>query len=154
MSFNLDLIRSWKKVFESDLENIAIELKDTIEKSSVIILSGDVGAGKTTFTKSFISCDDQTASPTYSIVNEIGKCVHADLYRLDEPEEIIHLELNLYLEDKEYFLVEWGEDYLDHLYREINEQFNFYVLRLSINDSNSDEEVSSRDFNLHKVSFV
>ena len=154
MSFELEEIRSWKKVFESDLENISIELKDSIEKASVIILSGPVGAGKTTFTKKFLASEQATYSPTYSLVNEVGDCVHADLYRLEEPSEIIHLELNLYLEDKDYFLVEWGEEYLDYLYKEINEQFNFYVLKIDINDTCKDVDIDSRDFILNRVKFI
>ncbi len=153
MSYNLEELRSWKKVFESDLENIAIELKDSIEKNSAIVFSGEVGAGKTTFIKKFIGESDSTMSPTYSIVNEINEFVHADLYRLENPSELIHLELNLYLEDKDFFLVEWGEEYIDQLYREINEDLNFYVLKISINDNCVNQEIPSRDFLLNKVKF-
>ena len=92
-------------------------------------------------------------SPTYSIVNETNEFVHADLYRLEEPNELIHLELNLYLEDKEYFLVEWGEEYIDYLYKEINEDIHFYLLKININNTCNNDQTPSRDFLLHKVKF-
>ena len=50
----MSLVRAWKKVLESDLANIALEMKEVIEPPSVIILDGPVGAGKTTFTKIFL----------------------------------------------------------------------------------------------------
>ena len=46
-------IRIWKKVLEQDLEYIVSEIKELIEKPAVMILSGAVGAGKTTFVQGF-----------------------------------------------------------------------------------------------------
>lgn len=117
-------LRTWKKVFESDLDYIVNELLDVLDTPSVVILNGPVGAGKTTLTKCFVGIalsreDEQseneisesfdTQSPSYSLINEIGDIVHADLYRIKDPEEIVHLELPLYVEDKEYVLIEWGK---------------------------------------------
>ena len=56
---------------------------------------------------------DQVISPTYSLINDYGETVHGDFYRLVNPEEIVQLELELYLESADYFLVEWGKQYLD-----------------------------------------
>ncbi|EQC46396.1 tRNA threonylcarbamoyl adenosine modification protein YjeE [Bacteriovorax sp. BSW11_IV] len=147
------LERSWKKVFESDLENIASELKETVKKPAVIILSGPVGAGKTTFTKKFVGGRaDAMSSPTYSIINENGNVAHADFYRLEEPEEIIHLELSLYLENKDFFLVEWGKKYVRDISRHVSIDFSFYEMVIEINEANEDSNtVSSRNFLLHKL---
>ncbi len=153
MSFELSEIRSWKKVLECDLENIAIEMKDAVSNPAVIILDGEVGAGKTTFTKKFISGSLSTNSPSYSLINDAGSTVHADFYRLEDADEIMHLELNLYLEGKEYFVVEWGKDYLVNLYHELHDNFDYFLLKIDINDK-KDESARSRDFSLSQVRFL
>ncbi|MBP9681082.1 MAG: tRNA (adenosine(37)-N6)-threonylcarbamoyltransferase complex ATPase subunit type 1 TsaE [Bacteriovorax sp.] len=127
----MNLIRSWKKVLESDLSNIAIELKEVLQPPCVIILEGAVGAGKTTFTRAFLD-KKETTSPTYSIVNEIDNIVHADLYRIEKKEELIHLEIPMYLEEKDYFLIEWGMPYLYELQKIIGDEFKYYQLKIEI----------------------
>ena len=125
---------SWKKVFEYDLEYIADELKEFLDGKSCIILSGEVGAGKTTFIQSFMkkSHTDDVLSPTYSIINEHNEFAHADFYRIDDPEEIIHLEMGLYAEGKNYFLIEWGLPYLEEIKMQLGEQFKYYELTFDI----------------------
>lgn len=140
----MSVVRTWKKVLESDLANIALEMKEVIEPPSVIILDGPVGAGKTTFTKIFID-RKATASPTYSIINEVDNLLHADLYRIEKKEELIHLEIPMYLEEKDYFLIEWGMPYLHQLQRIIGDEFKYYQLKIEINENNS------RNFLLTKI---
>ncbi len=132
----MSVVRTWKKVLESDLANIALEMKEVIEPPSVIILDGPVGAGKTTFTKIFLDRKG-TASPTYSIINEVDNLLHADLYRIEKKEELIHLEIPMYLEEKDYFLIEWGMPYLYQLQRIIGDEFKYYQLKIEINENNS-----------------
>jgi tRNA threonylcarbamoyladenosine biosynthesis protein TsaE len=143
-------IRSWKKVYESDLSYISIELKDLVDAPALIILEGPLGAGKTAFTKSFTESED-TNSPTYSIINEVKDIVHADFYRIKNRVEILHLEIPLYLEGKNYFLVEWGKKHLHSLVKEIPEDFLVYILEISINDNKDGDAVQSRNFNLFAV---
>jgi tRNA threonylcarbamoyladenosine biosynthesis protein TsaE len=138
-------VRSWKKVLESDLANIALEMKEVVEPPSVIILDGPVGAGKTTFTKIFLEKRSAT-SPTYSLINEVDNYLHADLYRIEKKEELIHLEIPMYLEEKDYFLIEWGMPYLHELQRIIGDEFKYYQLKIEINENNS------RNFVLTKIS--
>lgn len=138
-------IRTWKKVLESDLPNIVTELKEVVQPPCVIILDGPVGAGKTTFTRAFLE-RDQAPSPTYSLINEVDNMVHADLYRIEKKDELIHLEIPMYLEEKDYFLIEWGMPYLYELQRIIGDEFKFYQLKIEIN------EQKSRNFFLNKIS--
>ena len=145
------LLREWKKALESDLESIIYELKDFLDTPALIILTGEVGVGKTTFVKSFVKLviGDQLAfSPSYSLVNELGDLVHADFYRLQSSEEIIHLELGMYLEDKDYFIVEWGKDYLSEIESEIDDDFSKYELVFEMNPLKEGEEVATRNIKL------
>lgn len=148
---NKKLIREWKKVYRSDLSYIVYELKDLAKVPAMIILEGDLGAGKTTFTQSFIG-ENQTLSPTYSILSECKNLLHADFYRLEKNEEIIQLELSLYLEDKQYFFVEWGSKFVRRLLRELPENFSSFLLEISINEGGSDHpEGPSRNFILSSI---
>ena len=140
----MNLVRAWKKVLESDLVNLAIEMKEVIEPPSVIILDGVVGAGKTTFAKCFLE-NKLATSPTYSIVNEVDNILHADLFRIEKKEELLYLEIPMYLEEKDYFLIEWGMPYLRDLQRIIGDEFKYYHLKIDINDNNT------RQFYLSKI---
>lgn len=148
---NKKLIREWKKVFRSDLSYIVYELKDLTKVPAMIILEGDLGAGKTTFTQAFIG-DNETLSPTYSILSECKSFLHADLYRIEKNEEILQLELPSYLEDKQYFFVEWGMKFARRLMREIPENFSVYSLEVVINEGTTDSpEGPSRNYFLYSV---
>lgn len=142
------LIREWKKVFKTDLSYIVYELKELVKAPAMIILEGEVGAGKTTFTQAFLD-NGQTLSPTYSILSETGNVLHADLYRIEKSEDIIPLELSVYLEGKQFFLVEWGLKYARRLIREIPENFNLYLLEIQINEGQ--QESLSRNFVLSSL---
>ena len=147
-------MRSWKKVYESDLDSILMEFMDSVESPSVLILEGDLGAGKTTFTKKFINSiypEADVSSPTYSLVQDIGEVVHADFYRIEDSEEILHLELPLYLEDKNYFIVEWGAKWKHEIEREVSDNFHFYQVNIEINPLKEGEEFPSRNYFLFEL---
>lgn len=149
---NKKLIREWKKVFKSDLSYIVYELKDLAKIPSMIVLEGDLGAGKTTFTQAFIG-EASTLSPTYSILSETKNFLHADFYRIEKNEEILQLELSIYLEDKQYFFVEWGMRFARRLMRELPEEYSSYLLEITINETTTEHhEGSSRNFYLYSLS--
>jgi tRNA threonylcarbamoyladenosine biosynthesis protein TsaE len=148
---NKKLIREWKKVFKSDLPYIVYELKDLAKVPAMIILEGDLGAGKTTFTQAFIG-EGETLSPTYSILSECKTYLHADLYRIEKNEEILQLELPTYLEEKQYFFVEWGMKFGRRLLRELPENYTPYLLEIFINEGGTDiGEGPSRNFFLYSI---
>lgn len=148
------LIREWKKVFQSDLKYISYELPDFVEAPTVILLEGPLGSGKTTFTQEFAG-SGETLSPSYSILSETNNILHADFYRIESANELIHLELELYLENKEYFIVEWGLKFFSELKDMIDESFNIYSLEIEvINESqleNPDKLIFPRNFSLYEV---
>lgn len=148
---NKKLIREWKKVYRSDLSYIVYELKDLAKVPAMIILEGDLGAGKTTFTQAFVG-EGELLSPTYSILSEAKTALHADLYRVEKNEDILQLELPIYLENKQYFFVEWGMKFVRRLLRELPENFTPYLLQISINEGvNDSAEGPSRNFSLYSL---
>jgi tRNA threonylcarbamoyladenosine biosynthesis protein TsaE len=145
------LIKVWNDVLEFDLESLSTEIREIIPCSSAIILTGPVGAGKTTFTKHFVdtSAGEEASSPTYSVINENGDCAHADFYRIKNNEEIIHLEIPLYLEDKNYFLIEWGKPFFKEISRNLEDEWEIFELVFEINSENSSKKNnSSRNIHL------
>lgn len=157
----MKLLREWKKVLESDLDSIITELKDSLESPAIIILTGEMGMGKTTFTKSFVKSEledtSEIQSPTYSIINESGNIVHADFYRLKNSEDLIHLELPLYLEDKEYFLIEWGKSYLSDVQKLVTEDFFYFEIIITSNpgkENDAEIDNGSRNYSLYKITEV
>lgn len=148
---NKKLIREWKKVYKSDLPYIVYEMKDLAKVPAMVILEGSLGAGKTTFVQLFVG-DTETLSPTYSILSETKNILHADFYRLEKNEEILQLELPIYLEEKQYFFVEWGMKFARRVHRELPENWNSYILEININSGNDQSpEGPSRNFSLSSL---
>lgn len=142
------VLREWKKVFESDLAYVTYEVKELTESPCVIFLEGNLGAGKTAFSKSFVAEGD-TLSPTYSIISETNDVLHADFYRLETKQEVFELEIEHYLEGKNYCLIEWGAKFHNTLINEFPDQYKFYRLDIEINDSSQSD--SSRNFALSEL---
>ena len=81
----------------------------------VILITGEVGTGKTTLIKEYcklIGVEEIVNSPTYTLINEYqnksGKIVHMDLYRVEDINEINELGLFEYLENN-IVIIEWPE---------------------------------------------
>jgi tRNA threonylcarbamoyladenosine biosynthesis protein TsaE len=125
------IIREWKKVFENDLAYIVYELKELTKTPAMVVLDGELGAGKTSFVRAFVG-GDLVQSPTYSIVQDYKTILHADLYRLENSSELTQLELQSMLEDKQYFFVEWGTKYTKRLFSELPEGYSSYLLEIQI----------------------
>ena len=87
----------------------------------VLLLSGDLGAGKTTFAQGFgraLGIDEPVTSPTFTLVRQyevpdgpggLRVLLHADVYRLEHLAEVADLGLGQLVEDGGVALVEWGE---------------------------------------------
>ena len=94
------------------------QLAAVAEADDVIILNGDLGAGKTQFAKGVaagLGVDDDVTSPTFNILLEyVGRelpLLHFDLYRLEEAEELDDIDFFGVLESGGVCLVEWGDKF-------------------------------------------
>lgn len=86
------------------------------EPGSCLLLSGDLGAGKTLFAQGFacgLEVEDYVTSPTFTVANQYGSgrlpFVHMDLYRLQTEEEVWERGLEEYFDGQAVVLLEWPE---------------------------------------------
>jgi tRNA threonylcarbamoyladenosine biosynthesis protein TsaE len=98
-----------------DTRSIGAELATFLRAGDVIALTGELGAGKTTFTQgvaSGLGFDGSVVSPTFTLVREYrgGRLpvIHADVYRLDRVQDVLDLGLDE-LAEQGVLLVEWGD---------------------------------------------
>lgn len=83
----------------------------------VILLQGELGAGKTTFVKALchvLGSQDEVTSPTFTLVNEYrdtsgNPIYHIDLYRLASPEEALQIGIEDYLLSGAWCFIEWPD---------------------------------------------
>lgn len=91
---------------------LAKELTTMLKPGSVVCLEGDLGAGKTTFVQGLakaLGAPGRVTSPTFCIVQEHGKLVHMDLYRLNSEADVIDLGWEDFLAQGAILAVEWPE---------------------------------------------
>ena len=99
-------------------EEIACEYAKSLKSGDVVILSGDLGAGKTAFTKGVAKHFglDGVTSPTYAYLNIYGDFLyHYDCYRLSDGEDAERLGLTDYFNGDNICLIEWAENIEDAL---------------------------------------
>lgn len=125
----------------NQLKRTSVELKKNINHN-VILICGEMGAGKTTLIKELLSLMnvvDNVSSPTFSIINEYSTdkdetIYHMDLYRIEHISELDNIGFFEYLESGKTCLIEWGEiieELIDFEYDKftITKEDNLRILR-------------------------
>ncbi|WP_191379810.1 tRNA (adenosine(37)-N6)-threonylcarbamoyltransferase complex ATPase subunit type 1 TsaE [uncultured Flavonifractor sp.] len=122
-----------------DTEDIGARLAEQLEPGAVVAFTGDLGAGKTAFTRGLargLGIPDRITSPTFTIVNEYegGRLplFHFDMYRLGSADELFDIGWEDYLCRGGVCAVEWSENIADALEED--------AVRVDIRRGASDQE--------------
>ena len=122
-----------------DTEGIGARLAEQLEPGAVVAFTGDLGAGKTAFTRGLargLGIPDRITSPTFTIVNEYegGRLplFHFDMYRLGSADELFDIGWEDYLCRGGVCAVEWSENIADALEED--------AVRVDIRRGASDQE--------------
>ena len=106
----------------AETEAVGEALAKTLRPGTVLAFRGDLGAGKTAFTRGLgrgLGCTERVTSPTYTIVNEYTSgrlpLFHFDMYRLRSSEDLFDIGWEDYLERGGVCAVEWSENVADAL---------------------------------------
>jgi tRNA threonylcarbamoyladenosine biosynthesis protein TsaE len=112
----VDMQQTFKSVEMKDLDELAKKLIKQ-HPLKIWLMLGEMGAGKTTFVKSFckaLQVVDNMSSPTFSIVNEYktesqSSVFHFDFYRIKNQQEAFDIGVEEYFYSNEYCFIEWPE---------------------------------------------
>ena len=124
---------------------LAGALAQLTQGGDLIVLAGDLGAGKTAFAQGFglgLGIDDQITSPTFTLARQHEgrlRMHHLDVYRFDATAEIHDVGLAELLDDEDAVtLIEWGDAILPALPADLLE------IRISLGDADDDRELAFR----------
>ena len=108
-----------------DTKEFGESLGRVLKKSDILCLNGDLGAGKTTLTKSIgigLGVDEYITSPTFSLINEYRGNIpvyHFDVYRLENVDELDDLGFDEYFFGEGVCIIEWADKIEKMLPKEI-----------------------------------
>ncbi len=129
---------------QEDTKKFAKSLASNLKKQDIIVLTGDLGSGKTKFVEgilSYFGLENEISSPTFTIVNEYSTptvpIFHFDVYRLSDSSEFYEIGGEEYFENGICF-IEWGElikdalpkDYVHITFSKQEEQENIRILTI------------------------
>ena len=107
----------------SEEETIALgeRLAQTLPRGAVVLLIGNLGAGKTTLAKGIVKGlgaaePEEVSSPTFTLIHEYGTppaVYHVDLYRLESARDAATLGLDDLFDSPAVVLIEWGERFIE-----------------------------------------
>lgn len=140
---------------ESDTIEIGKKIARKLKKGMIIVLTGDLGSGKTKLTEGILTefgLQDEISSPTFTIVNEYNAekidIFHFDVYRLADIDEFLAIGGEEYFE-KGVSIIEWGEmieavlpsDYIKIIFSKDLENENKRIIKIeNIGNSNLELE--------------
>ena len=134
--------------YENTIE-IAKKFSETLKPNDIILLYGDLGAGKTCFVNGILQgfgFTDGGSSPTFTIVNEYPSnppVNHFDLYRIKNPDELYEIGFFEYLDSGRINIIEWPERAGDIL-----SEYKKIKIEIIISENLDEREINIEDFSL------
>jgi tRNA threonylcarbamoyladenosine biosynthesis protein TsaE len=119
---------------------LAAALAELARPGDLLLLAGDLGAGKTAFTQGYgaaLGVDDLITSPTFTLVNNYEgrlELNHLDVYRLDSLAEVLDLGVPEMLDDGGVTIIEWGDSVSPAL------PADYLEIRFSFTEADDDDE--------------
>ncbi len=98
-----------------ETEEFGIKLGRSLRRGDILCLNGDLGAGKTTLTKSIglgLGVEEYITSPTFALINQYSgrlPVYHFDVYRLENVEELFDLGFDEYFYGNGVCIIEWAD---------------------------------------------
>ena len=114
----------------------ASQVAARLSAGDIILYEGDMGAGKTHFTKGnarYLGVDDEITSPTFALVNEYSGTLplfHFDLYRIESYDDLYAIGFFDYLDRGGVIAAEWSEN-ISELKKELGEVITIRIEKLS-----------------------
>ena len=140
------MIRCATKSADDTRELAAALAIAAVRPGDVVLLAGDLGAGKTTFTQGLaraLGVEGPVTSPTFTLMHEYQArdlvLLHVDVYRLDNLQEVIDLAIPELVDDAAVAVVEWGD------VAEAVLPKDFLEVRLAYIDDESSDDVRAID---------
>lgn len=136
-------MKSFKTVSQDETAALGRKLGELLKAGDVVCLIGDLGTGKTAFTKGIaeaLGVPGYITSPTFTFVNEYQGRIpmfHFDVYRIGDPEDLFEIGFEEYLERDGIVIIEWADmikEILPHDYiwiemrKDINADFNMRII--------------------------
>ncbi len=124
---------------EQETRNFARRIAEKLDPGDVILFNGEMGAGKTAFTKGlaeFFGTDEEVSSPTFALVHEYPGRVpifHFDLYRISGFDDLYAIGFFDYLDRGGILVVEWSEN-VPELESELENVVSISIQKLSENE--------------------
>ena len=127
---------------ENETKKLAVQIASKLNIGDIIVLTGELGSGKTKFTEGFLSyfnLDKEISSPTFTIVNEYKNedisIFHFDVYRLEDVDEFYAIGGDEYF-NSGISIIEWGElikdalpkDYIEIVFHKDDNDENLRIL--------------------------
>lgn len=132
---------------EDETKKIGFEIARSANKGDIFCLKGDLGVGKTIFTKGFalgLGIEEHITSPTFTIVNVYDGRVpfyHFDVYRIADSDEMYEIGYEEYIDGDGICLIEWAELIADILPKN--------VIWISIT-----KDLENKDLNYRKIEVI
>ena len=144
-----------KSLEDTDLvaKKLAFKIKKNNIINYIIFLDGDLGAGKTTFTRSlvkYLGSNDNVSSPTFALINYYKSFIdifHFDMYRIENLDDLYSIGFFDYINNNNILIIEWSKNIIDFISEDIKNIKNIVNIDFKYINDESREIIIDLDLN-------